>query len=88
MYMSKTYSEKLEKHLWRGLFYKNCRITYHSLLKVKSNKKCLARNLTKVFLAALKNKKSFHDDNEGKSAFQTIAIELYKQPKNNQKKNT
>ena len=32
-----------------------------------------------MLFAALKDKKSCHDDNERKSAFQTIAIELYKQ---------
>ena len=41
-----------------------------------------------MFFAALKYKTSSHDDNEGKSAFQTIAIELYKQPKNKQTKRT
>ena len=40
--------------------------------------KCFPRNLTKVLFAALKNKKSSHNNNERKSAFQTIAIELYK----------
>ena len=34
----------------------------------------IARNLRKVLVAALK-------DNEGKYAFEKIAIELYKQPK-------
>ena len=31
-----------------------------------------------VLFAVLKDKESSHDDNEGKLAFQTIAIELYK----------
>ena len=35
--------------------------------------------MTKVLFAALKDKKSSHDDNKRKSAFQTIAIELSKQ---------
>ena len=39
-----------------------------------------------MFLAALKYKKSSHDDNKGKSAFQTTVIELYKQPKKKLKK--
>ena len=34
-----------------------------------------------MFLAAWKYKESSHDDNERKSAFQTIVFELYKQPK-------
>ena len=54
MYVSKKYSEKLEKYLWHGLFY---------------NK------------SALLNKKCSHNDNKGKSAFQTVVIELCKQPK-------
>ena len=41
-----------------------------------------------MLLAALKDKKSSHDDNEGKFAFQTIAIELYKQPKKQNKERT
>ena len=41
----------------------------------------MAANLSKVLFAALKDKKSCHDDNERKSAFQTTAIELYKQAK-------
>ena len=32
-----------------------------------------------MLFAALKDKKSSHNDNEGKSAFQIIAIELSKQ---------
>ena len=80
MYMSKKYLQKLEKHLWRGLFCESFGITYHSL-------RWFVKNLTKVFHVALKYKKSSYDDNEGKSAFQPIAIELYKQPKNKAKKN-
>ena len=38
----KKYSKKLEKHLWHGPFCgESCCITYHSLLKVKSNKGAL-----------------------------------------------
>ena len=60
------------------------------------------RNFTKVLFVALKdrqssyddnegksapsNRESSYDDNEGKSALQTIAIELYKQPKEANKK--
>ena len=40
-----------------------------------------------MLFAALKDKKNSHDDNEGKSAFHAIAIELYKQKKNKQKEN-
>ena len=49
MYISKKYSEKLEKHLRHGLLWKLWDyIAYidHSLLKVKSN--CFARNSTQV----------------------------------------
>ena len=52
MYMSKKYSEKLEKHLWRGLFCESCGITYYNLLEIQQS--CFARNLTKVLFAALK----------------------------------
>ena len=37
--------------------------------------------MTKVLFAGLKDKKSSHDDNEGKPAFQTFMIELHKQAK-------
>ena len=37
----KNYLEKLEKHLWHGLFCTNCGITDHSLFKVKSNEGAL-----------------------------------------------
>ena len=39
LYIWKKSSKKLEKHLWRGLFCKTCGITYHSLPKVKFNKR-------------------------------------------------
>ena len=39
-----------------------------------------------MLFAALKDKKSCHGDNEGKFSSQIIAIELYKQPKKNLKK--
>ena len=48
---------RLEKHLRRGLFCKSCGITDHSLLKVKIN-----RNLPKVLIVALKDKKRSYDD--------------------------
>ena len=38
MYISKKFSEKLEKHLWHGVFCESCGITDNSLLKVKSDK--------------------------------------------------
>ena len=40
--------------------------------------------LNESVFAALKDKKSCHDDIEGKSAFQTIAIEIYKQQQQQQ----
>ena len=80
MYISKTYSKKLGKHMWCGLFCDSCGITCHRLLNKKYNKG-LTRNSTKVLFTALKYKKSSHGDIKGKSAFQTIAIELHKQPK-------
>ena len=52
----KRYSEKLEKHLQRGLFCKSCGITYHSLLEIEQS--CFARNLTKVLFAVFKDKKA------------------------------
>ena len=77
MYMSKKYLQKLEKHLWRGLFCESCGITYHSLpLQFDKGVPC-----------SIKIQKKLLDDNEGKSTFQPIAIELYKQPKNKAKKN-
>ena len=42
--------------------------------------------MTKVLFAALKDQKISHDDNEGKSTFQIIAIELYEQPKKQARK--
>ena len=66
--------------MWCGLFCDSCGITCHRLLNKKYNKG-LTRNSTKVLFTALKYKKSSHGDIKGKSAFQTIAIELHKQPK-------
>ena len=66
MNISRKYSEKPEKHLWRGLFCASCEITYLSLLKVKSNKG--GRNFIKVLFAALKDRESSYHDNEGKSS--------------------
>ena len=43
--------------------------------------------MTKV-LFALKDNKSSHGDNKGKSAFQAMTIELFKQPKNKPNKIT
>ena len=50
--------------------------------------RCFARNLKKVLFAALKDEKGSHDDNEGKSTFQTIGIDLSKQTKKRTKKQT
>ena len=44
--MSKKYSEKLEKHLWRSLFFGEIQQSWFT------------RNLTKVLFAAFKNKKA------------------------------
>ena len=41
-----------------------------------------------MLLAALQYKKNSHDHNEGKSAFQTTAIELHKKPKKLNEKRT
>ena len=77
--------KNLEKHLRRGLFCESCGIADHNLLKVKFNIYS-ARNLPNVLIAALKDKKKLPRRYERKSAFQTITIESYKQPKT--KKNT
>ena len=37
--------------------------------------------LDKVIVCSIKSKRSSHDNNEGKSVFQTTAIELYKEQK-------
>ena len=83
MYISKKYSEKLEKHLWRALFCKSFGITYHSLSDVKYD----TRNLTKVLFTTLNYKKK-RDNIKGNYAFQATAIELYKQPKETNRKRT
>ena len=64
---------KLEKNLRRGLFYEIVGLQITVYLKWMSTQ-TIARNLRKVLVATLK-------DNEGKYAFEKIAIELYKQPK-------
>ena len=48
----------------------------------------IAKNLQKVLSEALKDKKNSHDNNEAKSAFQTIVIEFSKQLKQKAKKGT
>ena len=83
MYISKKYSKKLEKHLWRALFCKSFGITYHSLPDVKYD----TRNLTKVLFTTLNYKKK-RDNIKGSYAFQATAIELYKQPKETNRKRT
>ena len=79
MYISKKYLKELRKHLWRGLFSESCGITYDSLLNVKYNKGRLLQIWRRCY--SIKIQKTTHSDIKGKSAFQTIAIELYKQPK-------
>ena len=75
-YLKKVF-RKLEKHQRWDLFFESCWITKHDLLKVvKFN-----RNLQKMLIAALKDKKKLPRGYGRKSAFQTIAIELYKQTK-------
>ena len=81
--MSKKYLEKLEKHLWPGLFSKSCGITYYSLLKVKPN----IDALLEMLLAALKYSKSSHDHNNLNLHFKQLRFNYNKQTKN-KKKNT
>ena len=57
---------------------------YQSLLKVESNKGVLLE-IWRSVVKRLKDKESSYDDNERKSAFQTIAIELNKQSKQTNK---
>ena len=59
---------------------------YQSLLKVESNKGVLLE-IWRSVVKRLKDKESSYDDNERKSAFQTIAIELNKQSKQTNNKN-
>ena len=61
-------------------WFKNFRITYHRLLNVKYNKSPLLEILRRPYLQH-KNIKSSLGGIKEKSAFQTTAIELYKQPK-------
>ena len=49
-----------------------------------NSRKCFDRDLTKVLFAALKDKKALRRYKE-KSVFQTIAIELDKQPRKKRK---
>ena len=55
MYISKKYSKKLGKHLWRGLCCESCGITYHRLLHVQQRP--FTKNF-KVLFTALKYKKA------------------------------
>ena len=81
--MSKKYSEKLEERLWRGIFSSE---SLHTTAYLKGNPtKVLYQRFGKGFVCSIKRQKGAQGDNEGKLAFQTIAIELSKQPK---KKNT
>ena len=68
---------KPEKHLRQDQFFESCWITDDDLLKVVN----FNENLKKMLIAALKDKKKLPQRCRRKSAFQTIAIELYKQPK-------
>ena len=65
--------KKLDKHLWRGLFCKNCPITHHSLLKVNQT---LLEIWRKCWLKYEKVKKT--EGNIKENLFQIIANELYK----------
>ena len=77
-----TYLRKLEKHLRQDLLFETCWITNHDLRKVvKFN-----RNLQKMLIAVLKEKKKLLWWYERKSVIQTIAIELNKQLKTKTKK--
>ena len=49
------------------------------------NKGALLEICVNVLFAELKDKNSSHEDNEGKSTFLAITIELYKQKKKNKK---
>ena len=57
MSISKKYSKKLGKLLWRGLFSESCGITYHRFLNVKYNKGPLLEIIQRCF-TALKYKKA------------------------------
>ena len=55
MYISKKYSEKLEKHLCGGLSCESWEITYHSF---EIQQRSFFRNLTKLLFGTFKNKKA------------------------------
>ena len=91
MYISNHYLEKLETHMCLSDIRLFCEVVglHATAYFTETQQTCFARILTKVLFAALKDKKSSHDDNEGKPSFQTFAIELHKQAKiSKQNKNT
>ena len=54
---------KLQKHLRRGLFCENCRITDQTKASLSEiQHRHFVRNLLTVLIVALKNKKSYHED--------------------------
>ena len=85
LYIFENVFEKGREHLWRGLSYESCGIADHSLLQVKFNTDILLVIWWKCWLNHQKIKK-LSRRNEGISAFQTIAVHLYKQPKTTTKK--
>ena len=73
---------KLEKHLRRDVFFESCWITDHDLFKVvKFN-----RNLLKMMISVLKDKKSYHNDTEENLHFKQSPLNYINNQK--QKKNT
>ena len=67
--------------MWRGLFSESCGFTYASLINVKYNEKVLYYKFGEGVICSIKIQKSTYSDINEKSAFRTIAIQLYKQPK-------
>ena len=80
MYIWNKYSGKLEKHLLRGLFCCSCGITYHSLLKVKSNK----RALLEIWVS--KYETSSHLDMNENLRFKQLWLNYIEHKKKNRKK--
>ena len=83
MHISNKYSEKLGKIY----FVKFVGLLTTGYLKWKPTN-VICWKFDKEVVCSIKNKKSSHGSNGGKSVFQTIAIELYKQPKQTNKKRT
>ena len=84
----KRFLRKLEKHLRRDLFCESCGITDHSLLKVKIQYRRFARNLPKVLIAALKDKKSSHNDKKATLPYKQSQFNYINNQKQKQKKIT